>query len=283
MAVTAVQVKRRGPAGAAGAPPSLRSGEISYNMADGFFYVGYGDNGQGVATSIRQFAKDDFNINKLLPPGGAAGQVLSKSAAADYSVAWTNPASGGSSNTAGAGIDISATGVISVAASTVNGIFPAASIPNLDAAKIATGTFHVDRIPNHDASKITSGVFDIARIPVLPSSVQITSSGGIGALTAAQQAEIGDGSIVTTTDGRRWVYTGAGSKTLEASYIELADITPEWTAVANKPSFALVATSGAYADLTGLPSLGTMAAQNANAVAITGGTIDNVVIDGGTF
>ena len=34
------------------------------------------------------------------------------------------------------------------------------------------------------------------------------------------------------------------------------------------------------ADITGL---GTMAAQNANAVAITGGTIDNVVLDGGVF
>jgi hypothetical protein len=89
---------------------------------------------------------------------------------------------------------------------------------------------------NHDASAITTGTLDPARIPVLPSSVQIVSSGAIAALTAPQQADIGDGSIVTTTDGRRWVYTGSGSKTLEASYIELADITPEWAAVANKPA-----------------------------------------------
>jgi hypothetical protein len=32
-----------------------------------------------------------------------------------------------------------------------------------------------------------------------------------------------------------------------------------------------------------IASLGTMSAQNANAVAITGGTIDGVTIDGGTF
>jgi hypothetical protein len=85
------------------------------------------------------------------------------------------------------------------------------------------------------ASKLT-GTIDPARLPVLPSSVQIVSSGGIADLTAPQQAEIGDGSIVTTTDGRRWVYTGSGSKTSEASYIELADITPEWAVISNKPT-----------------------------------------------
>ncbi len=104
-------------------------------------------------------------------------------------------------------------------------------------------------ITDVDASKLT-GTIDPARLPVLPSSVQIVSSGAISALTAPQQAEIGDGSIVTTTDGRRWIYTGSGSKTLEASYIELADITPEWTAVANKPStFTPSAHSHVIADL----------------------------------
>jgi hypothetical protein len=53
---------------------------------------------------------------------------------------------------------------------------------------------------------------------------------------------------------------------------------------------APVATSGTYASLTGLPSLGTIASQNANNVGITGGTISgvtfrsaNAVISGGTI
>ena len=50
----------------------------------------------------------------------------------------------------------------------------------------------------------------------------IVSSGGIANLTTAQQALIREGSIVVTTDGRRWVYSGAGSKVLQASYIELS-------------------------------------------------------------
>jgi hypothetical protein len=53
----------------------------------------------------------------------------------------------------------------------------------------------------------------------------IISSGGIADLTTAQQALIREGSIVVTTDGKRWVYSGAGSKVLEASYIELSDLT----------------------------------------------------------
>lgn len=88
----------------------------------------------------------------------------------------------------------------------------------------------------HDAGDITSGTLDVARIPVLPSMLQIVSSGGLANLTSPQQADIGRGTVVTTTDGRRFVYTGTGSKTVEASYIVLADITPEWTAIANKPT-----------------------------------------------
>lgn len=256
---TIYQTTRR-TSGAAGPPASLRSGQMFYNMVDGNLYIGKGDNGSGIATSIVVFANDSFT---------GQGTVYSE----------------------GSGIDITGS-TISVDAATIpsldagkigSGTFAAARIPALDTAKITTGTFDVARIPSLDASKITTGTIDIARLPVLPSSVQIVSSGGIANLTAPQQNEIGDGSIVTTTDGRRWVYIGSGSKTAEASYIELADTTPEWSVIANKPAFASVATSGAYNDLSGRPTLGTMASQNANAVAITGGTIDGVVLDGGTL
>lgn len=87
-----------------------------------------------------------------------------------------------------------------------------------------------------DAGTITTGVFDPARIPVIASGVQVMSSGGIAQLSVAQQADVTKGAIVTTTDGRRWIYSGSGSKTSEASYIELGDVTPEWNAVANKPA-----------------------------------------------
>lgn len=56
-----VQIKRRAVGGAAGAPATLRTAELAYNPNDGLFYVGYGDNGAGVATSIKAFARDNYN------------------------------------------------------------------------------------------------------------------------------------------------------------------------------------------------------------------------------
>ncbi len=91
---------------------------------------------------------------------------------------------------------------------------------------------------SHDASHITSGVFDVARIPIVVTvgPAVIPAGGTVASLTIGEQANVRLGIIVVTSDGRRWYYTGIGSKTLEASYIELADTTPEWSVIANKPS-----------------------------------------------
>ena len=92
-------------------------------------------------------------------------------------------------------------------------------------------------VHTHDASAIVSGVLDPARIPVLTGSRnRVISSGGIADLTLGQQNSITVNTYVFTQDGFMWVWTGSGSKTDEASYIKLADVTPEWSAVANKPS-----------------------------------------------
>ena len=94
------------------------------------------------------------------------------------------------------------------------------------------------------------------------------------------------GSSVVTTDGREWRYTGAGAKDDEASYVEMADRTPDWSVIANKPaSFTPSAHTHTLAQIT---DAGSMAGQDADGVAITGGTLDgvtvtNVTLDGGTF
>lgn len=99
---------------------------------------------------------------------------------------------------------------------------------------------HIDGKANtshtHDASAIVSGTLDPARIPVLYDGIHITSSGALSALTSDQQNAITNGAIVTTTDGKRWCYTGSGSKTLQASYILLADLAPDWSTISGKPS-----------------------------------------------
>lgn len=99
---------------------------------------------------------------------------------------------------------------------------------------------------NHDASSITSGKLDVDRLPIFPSQEQVIISGVM--YTSASQYFGGDdhftsllesinqGTIVTTTDGYRWVYAGTANKRYNTSYVLLADITPEWNAIANKPA-----------------------------------------------
>ena len=71
----------RSSAGSAGAPSGLLSGEVAYNMADGLIYIGFGDDGNGNATSIRTIAKDDFAVSQRVTSGGTALQVYRKNAA----------------------------------------------------------------------------------------------------------------------------------------------------------------------------------------------------------
>jgi hypothetical protein len=125
-----------------------------------------------------------------------------------------------------------------------------------------------------DATKV-SGVLDPANIPLMYSGVQVVSSGGIADLTTLQQAQVSRGSIVTTTDGRRWTYTGSGSKTDEASYIIVADVTPEWSVIAGKPStFTPSAHGHSWSDITtDLPT--TAAGYGITDAVVTGGSYSN--------
>ena len=61
-------------------------------------------------------------------------------------------------------------------------------------------------------------------------------SGGIPNLSGPQQLQITTGSVVATPDGRRWVYSGAGPKTSEASYLLIGNLSPTWSDISNKPS-----------------------------------------------
>jgi ligand-binding SRPBCC domain-containing protein len=114
----------------------------------------------------------------------------------------------------------------------------------------------------HHASSINAGVLDPARIPVINTSIQVISQGGLADLTSEQEDTIVQGALVTTTDGYRYVYTG-GSKTSSASYIALADITPDWTVIANKPTeFNPASHAHTAGDITGLQSVMTWVTEN---------------------
>lgn len=115
----------------------------------------------------------------------------------------------------------------------------------------------------------TGSVLDVVgttnRITVLADNIDIAST------------YVGQGSITTlgTVASGAWnasvigvSYGGTGAATL-TGYV--------------KGNGASAMTASATIPLGDVAGLGTMAAQNATAVAITGGTIDGVVLDGGTF
>lgn len=258
-----IQIKRRAATGANGPASAMKSGEFFYNMADGYLYIGYGDDGAGNATSPKAVGHHDFNVQRLLPAGGGPGQVLKKNSAANWDYSWGD---GGTLYTPGLGLKLTGQefSIDPAVVATVTALNDAIqtrapTVHNHSAAQITSGEFDPARIPQLPASKIT-GVLDPSQIPILPSMKQVVAPGGLADLTTEQQAEIGQGTIVTTSDGWRWVYSGTGSKLIEASYTKLADVTPEWMAIANRPAFALVATSANYNDLVNLPTLGALAA-----------------------
>lgn len=336
----------RAAGGSAGAPASLLTAELAVNMQDGFFYYGFGDDGNGNATSV----KSAFNTNRVIPAGGAAGQYLRLNATND-GLEFAAVTQGGS-YTAGSGIDltgnaitvdatiarlasptftgtvtvptptngdnttkaastafvtsaIAAGGFLTTAAATAT-YAPLASpaLTGTPTAPTAAGGTNTTQIATtafvtaglagkantthtHSAADITSGTLDPARLPASVFQAPVVTSSNIAGLTAPEQASITTGTFVVTSDGRLWAYN-TGSKTSEASYIEVADKTPDWSQIASKPSFAAVATSGSYNDLSNKPTLGTLAAQNASAIAVTGGsmsgvTLSNMTIRGGTF
>lgn len=53
-----IRIKRRAANGSTGAPSSLKSAELAYNMADNTVYIGYGDDGDGNATSVKPVGGD---------------------------------------------------------------------------------------------------------------------------------------------------------------------------------------------------------------------------------
>jgi hypothetical protein len=302
MAANAIYTQRFRPVGGgAGFPASGYSGEIIYNMDTGLLAIGYGDDGSGNSTSWKTIGRDNHS-GRNLPSGGTDGQILTL---ASGNPTWSDAAAGITLGT-NSGLNLTGGGELTVdftvtasrayvdaeidalTFADIDGTASAGQIPNLSATKITSDQFDAARIPDLDAAKIATGTIDIARLPASLFAAPIVSSGAISDLTAPQQAEITGGTHVVTSDGRTWIYKGSGSKTSEASYQEQGDITPDWSVIANKPTFATVATTGAYADLTGKPTLGTIASQDADDVALTGGslsnvTINNTVIRGGTF
>jgi hypothetical protein len=163
-----------------------------------------------------------------------------------------------------------------------------AKLSGIDASVINSGTLAAARIPGLDASKIVSGTIDPARIPGIPTTSQVFAAGDtIAGLTAGEQAAVTQGCVVILTGGRRWMYTGTGSKTSESSYILISDLSPDWSEVVNKPStFPATAHTHTAADITSgvfdlariplsIPRQWTIAGNGGTVYSISGADVQN--------
>jgi hypothetical protein len=121
----------------------------------------------------------------------------------------------------------------------------------------------------------------LAYLPI-GSLVPTTSSGAISALTTTQQAQLMAGSLVATTDGKRWLYSGTGSKTAEGSYLLLADSSTEWADIQNRPStFAPSAHTHTASQVTDFAAAVVAAAPpTTNASLLTQGTLPDARLSG---
>ena len=111
---------------------------------------------------------------------------------------------------------------------------------------------------NLDASKLTSGTVDIARLPqgALERLVKVANEAARYALTTAD-VQLGD-TVQQLDTGIMYVVTDTDHLDSAAGYTEYtagAAASVPWSGVTGKPTFAAVATSGAYSDLTGTPTI----------------------------
>lgn len=287
-----VRIKRRAAGGAAGAPGSLVNAELAFNEQDDTLYYGKGTGGAGgTATQVLAIGGPGAFVDK-----SSAQTVAGIKTFTDSPVVPT-PSTSDNSTKAASTAFVKAQGYLTThAVDSVNGKTGAVVLSTTDIGE-GTNLYHTAARASAAApvqsvagktGNVTLAVADVSGAaplaspaltgtPTAPTAVPATASTQI-ATTAFVQAAIA--ALINSAPG--------ALDTLN----ELA------AAIANDPNFASTITNGLagklaiasnLADLNNVVTarsnlgLGSMATQNANAVNITGGAIDGITFDGGTF
>ena len=274
-----IRIRRR-EAGAAGAPDSLAHAELAFNeVGDGVLYYGKGSSGaNGTATSV-------------IPIGGSGAFI---NLTGTQTISGTKTFSG-TVNLGGATVDaLTTTGNITVGGNlVVNGTTTTinSTVVSIDDLTLELGA---------TASPTDAGANGGGIVLKAGTDKTFLWYDATDSWTSNQNMELAAGFSFRIDGASVLTKTGLGASVVSSSLTSVGTLTSgTWNAstigVAYGGTGATTLTgyvkgSGTNAlsasatipntDITGL---GTMSAQNANNVAITGGSIDGVTIDGGTY
>lgn len=289
-----IRIKRRA-SGAAGAPATLKSAELAHNEVDNTLYIGKGDDGTGNATTIVPVGgKGSFaDLSTAQTIGGAktfstvpkssedatASNDLVRKAQLDTALSGKASTSHPHAISDVIGLEIALDGK----AASLHGhaVADVSGLQNLLDGKAASS--HAHAIP--DVSGLDTALD--AKAPLL-------SPEFVGTPTAPTPMGGTNSTQIATTAFVQAAITAVinGAPGALDTLKELAD------ALGNDGNFATTLTNALaskltaslnLSDLTNVAAartnlgLGSIATQNANNLSITGGAIDGITIDGGTF
>tara|TARA_R100001510_G_scaffold57544_1_gene66073 strand:- start:6707 stop:7621 length:915 start_codon:yes stop_codon:yes gene_type:complete len=304
MAVT-LQIKRRAASGSAGAPAALKSGEICFNevSSDNNLYYGFGDDGSANATSIiaiggagsfttlstTQTIDGDKSFTGTVNLGSATLQGVTTSAVGEGSNLYYTDARSRAA--------VSSTSATGIAYNSTSGVFSLASIPNTSLTNssftINGGTVNLGGAitvqgTTNEVDVSTTGTTVTVGLPndvTIANDLVVSNNLTVnGTLTTISTSEVrvedknillGDTSTPTdtTADSGGITLAGATSKT-----IQWLQATGSWTF--NQP--INIVNSGTF-QIGGTQVLNASRVMSNVAITGSGNTIDNVVLDAGTF